>query len=628
MRSLGQNPTADRHRAGASTRPVRLPRARLATIGAGAFFATTILAAFRFTPSAGAVDLTPWEGISPFDDVLEGAGEAAGEIIKSGFEYIVNSLFGGVPTELTLAILRWLVQIPNFSGGSVREIEQTTSVIALALLACVMTISVARYWGAGLAGGGSGAGGFEGIARGVVAVAAIATWPFIFDLLSDLTGAAAKAVLSSEEMKQNLAQVLSTAIGLTAIPGAGLLVGIIIVVVGTVLLLCLVATKIIISAITVVIFVAAPLTFVLWVIPELGWIANTAMRVLAAVLAIPVIWALIFAAFGALWADTVLFRNNGEGSELGIAGSLADVAIVKPMVALALLYLAIVVPKRLVQMAPLLAGGGGPLAAARGFATYAAYQQAMPYVPQVGRGRAPGAIAQSPRGGGPGPRSDGGAQAPRPRGVGGQGRRLDGPVPLGAGAGAAAAGASAAAAGAGIARTAATAGAGAGAKPGRGAQARGAGVAERAERARSAAGLDARQGREERVGSAAARHEQPTLDSPPEGPASPSVGSQGGSNGEGPSAPSADSQAALGGLPGGDGAGSPEAESALGGLGAESSRQPGVTPPGDRSEPPQADPERKPAGAPAAPPPVDARATRREPGERPPSPRREPRSDR
>jgi hypothetical protein len=290
---------------------------------------------------------------------LPGIDDAAGEIIKKGFSFIVEALFGGeAAAELTTGLVRWLVTIPNLSAGSVAQMEGTVAAIALGSFAAIMTFAALRYYVAGLAGG-DGFEPLQAIGRGIVAGIAIAIWPFLFDALSRLGSAISGALLSSSSLKSSLADLLGTGLGGMPDLGDGLpfILGIVIAVAGIVAVLCLVVVKILISALTVVIYLAAPLAFAAWVIPELSWIAGMLMKVLAGLLAVPVIWTLIFLAFAAISRDTLLAEPTAEGA--GIGGNLADAAIVKPMVALALLYMTIVGPRWLLARIPVLGGGGG-----------------------------------------------------------------------------------------------------------------------------------------------------------------------------------------------------------------------------------------------------------------------------
>ena len=84
-----------------------------------------------------------------------------------------------------------------------------------------------------------------------------------------------------------------------------------------------------------------PLAVMLWPIPELAWIARSAMRAFGVVLVIPLAWAVCFATFAAVGVDALSLKG---------AGKIVD-ALVMPLVALALLWLTVALPRTLARMA-------------------------------------------------------------------------------------------------------------------------------------------------------------------------------------------------------------------------------------------------------------------------------------
>lgn len=288
-------------------------------------------------------------------DAVGGAiGGAINDTILAGFKAIISLLFGGLQSAITVALVKWMTTIPNLSTGHVGGLERSVAVGAGGLLAATMTISIVRFWGSGLTGNGAWAGA-EGVLRGAVAAVLIGTWPQIFGLALKASNALHAGILNGavEAQLKDLFRDLDV-IGL----GGGLLVGgavpmilaIIIAVVGMVMLLGLVAMKIVITALTIVLFCSMPLAFVLWPIPELAGVTRFCVSTLGAALAIPVVWCLVFGAFAAIGADTFSFSNTGK--EEGILGTALNAAIIRPLVAIALLYLALVLPRRLLQVVP------------------------------------------------------------------------------------------------------------------------------------------------------------------------------------------------------------------------------------------------------------------------------------
>src|SRR3954447_17332189 len=285
--------------------------------------------------------------------ITGGLGGAA----VDGFSALLGKLFSWPAQVINRHLLAWLVTVPDYAisgqstsddraGSNLAELASTTSAMAFALLAAVGTVAGLRYWAAGL----SGSGGFdalEGLGRTVAAALFVVAWPWLFRQCADLSNATARGLLGSASVLDDTSRLLglafSAAVGLSFLQiviaaGAGLL------------LLALLMCKVVASASTALVFVGMPLAAALWVIPELEWIARAAMRAFGVVLVIPVAWALCFATFAAVGMDALALKG---------AGSLAD-SLIMPLVAVALLWVMIALPRTLARMALLggFAGGG------------------------------------------------------------------------------------------------------------------------------------------------------------------------------------------------------------------------------------------------------------------------------
>jgi hypothetical protein len=324
------------------------------------------------------------------NEVAGGATELIGGAVSStivaGFKAIIELLFGGLQSAITVALIKWMITIPDLSHGHVGSLEGSIAIGAGGLLTATMTISIVRFWGSGLTGNGAWAGA-EGVARAAVAAALIGLWPKLFALGVQLSNALQSGILGGavqaqlKDLFRDLDVIGIAGGGFTA-GGIPMFLAIAIAIVGMLMLLALVAMKIVITAMTIVLFCAMPLAFVLWPIPELAGVLRLCLRSLAALLAIPVVWCLIFGAFAAIGADTFSFHNTGK--DQGIFGTALNVAIVRPLVAISLLYLALVVPRRLLQVAPFMGGGGGG-GAVRHLATGAALRAGFNYAPSAGK---------------------------------------------------------------------------------------------------------------------------------------------------------------------------------------------------------------------------------------------------
>lgn len=312
------------------------------------------------------------------NDVTGFVGDAVESTIVDGFNAIIDLLFGGLQAALTVALIKWIITIPNLSGGHVGDLESRLALGAGALLAATMTVSTVRFWASGLTGGGAWAGA-EGIARAAVAACLIGLWPQIFDLAVQTSNALQSGILNAgaEHQLKSLFQNIGK-VGFFTGGAVPLFFSIVTAIVGMLMLMALVAMKIIITSLTIVLFCAMPLALVLWPIPELSGPAKFCLRSLGVVLAIPVVWCIIFGAFAAIGADTFTFHNTGK--EQGFLGTTLNVLVVRPLVSISLLYLALVMPRRLLQLAPFMGGGGGGIV--RTIATGAALRAGFTYAPQ------------------------------------------------------------------------------------------------------------------------------------------------------------------------------------------------------------------------------------------------------
>src|SRR4051794_5171238 len=278
------------------------------------------------------------------DALTGGLGGAA----VDGFGALLGKLFSWPAEGINRRLLAWVVAGPDYpispgatsagwGGCKPAGLASSTSAVGLSVLAAVGSVAGLRYWGGGL----SGSGGFdalEGLGRTVAAALFVVAWPWLFRHAAELSNAAAGGLLGSASVLDDTSRLLGVAfasavslnfLAIVIACGAGLLfVG---------LLMC----KIVASASTALVFVGMPLAVVLWVIPELEWVARAAMRAFAVVLVIPVAWALCFATFAAVGMDALALKG---------AGAPAD-SLLMPLVALALLWVMLALPRTLARLA-------------------------------------------------------------------------------------------------------------------------------------------------------------------------------------------------------------------------------------------------------------------------------------
>ena len=352
-------------------------------VGGGALIATSAVLALAAGSARAGILPSPGSVLS---GVLGGIGGViaggVGQFAVSAFDAIVHALFAPIARFINVQLIGWLVAVPDYApGGShVAATERTVLVMAGAALAAVATISIARYWAAGLAGNGASA--LEGLARTVGAALVLPLWPWVFHAAVGLANDASSGLLGSGSVTKTSANLLAVGVGAgvgLGIGGLGLFVSIVMAVVASVLFLGLLMMKLVLAISTVLIFIGMPIAIVLW--PVLPWIARVLARAFAVCLAVPFLWSLCFAAGGALLNDALFLKG---------APGFFD-ALLEPLAAIAMLWLLLSLPGKLASVAMLGASVGGAGFASRAV-SYAAGSHVRdatrPYLPGWARGGA------------------------------------------------------------------------------------------------------------------------------------------------------------------------------------------------------------------------------------------------
>ena len=335
---------AERRRAGGGD--------RRPLVAAGAFVLVALLLVSAAAPGAAEAKVAiPIPSIPNPVSLLGGGissllGGVGGDIAKlavGAFEAIIRALFAPIAKFITTQLIRWLIAVPDLVEGKVKGTEQTVEAMAGGLLGAVATFSVIRYWVAGFAGGGdSGFAALEGLVRTVGAALFIASWPWLFGQAVALTNDFTAALMGSNAVVNNTAQLLGT--GLSAgvalsVTPIGLFLLIAIAVAASLLFLGLLLLKVVVGISTVMVFVGMPLAAVVW--PVVPWVARAAMRAFAVCLLVPVLWALCFATSAAVSLDVITLKH-----------SVVD-TLLQPLVAIVLLYVMLKLPVHLARVAML-----------------------------------------------------------------------------------------------------------------------------------------------------------------------------------------------------------------------------------------------------------------------------------
>ena len=348
-------------------------------VGAGALGVTLLVSAAEPAPAQAWILGLPSPG-QVISGLLGGIGHViggtVGKLAVTGFDAIVHALFAPIAHFINTQLIGWLVAVPDYAppGSHVAATEHTVLAMAGAALGAVATISIARFWVAGLAG--SSASALEGLARTVGAALLLPVWPWVFHTAVALANEASTGLLGSGSVTKSSANLLAVGVGAgvgLGFLGVGLFVSIVMAVVASILFLGLLMMKVVVAISTVLVFIAMPIAIVLS--PVISWIPRVLARAFCVCLAVPLVWAVCFAASGALLNDGLFLKGSSGFFD----------ALLEPLAAIALLWLMLMLPSRLAQMAMLGAG-----AVSGGFVSRAASYAAGSQLRDVSRQHLPG----------------------------------------------------------------------------------------------------------------------------------------------------------------------------------------------------------------------------------------------
>lgn len=291
-------------------------------------------------PVVGPVVKAIGEGV---ETVLNPAEAVVKALLK-----VLQAIFGGIEAKLITGVINGLLAIPRFDTGHVAALEHTTVAIAAGMLSAVLTLSILRYYLAGLTD--SGSGGFEaiqGLVRVIGAVGFIIAWPSVFAEVAEIPKAFDGALLGAGSVQHSVALLFDAAlvVGASAFAidtGLGLIYVVLIAFIAAVVFIALLWMKVLVSTMMMFLYVSMPLCVVLWPVQELSWLAVAAMRALFVALVIPCVWAILFALSAAVNADVLTWAPSH---------SIIDTVIIRPLAGITLMLLCITIPRFLIRTA-------------------------------------------------------------------------------------------------------------------------------------------------------------------------------------------------------------------------------------------------------------------------------------
>ncbi len=292
---------------------------------------------FLMTAPAGAqAAVTPLGISSPIDLGLPDPTD----LVEKVFEFLFETFFG-LPAKATQDTIDWLLVAPVYTDtgeyGDLNRFRASIEIAAWALFSLVFTVSAVRYYASGFTSAGSYEA-VESLTRGALAAGALALYPEVFGTLTTAANYLTYGIVHDPTVGTGLTKVLA---GATVGHFVPLGIGTIASVVAIVILLILVVTKIVISTVLALLFVAWPLAIALWPLPETAWLARTVLQTFIGVLLWPVIWALCFGLFAVI------------GPSAFSSGGSFGTKVVAPWISVAALYVSFKAPQLLARQAML-----------------------------------------------------------------------------------------------------------------------------------------------------------------------------------------------------------------------------------------------------------------------------------
>jgi hypothetical protein len=318
------------------------------------------LAAALIRPAAAGAEVPI---VGPIVKAVGGGVHAVLHPAEAGLEAllkVLEAIFGGIEAKLVAGVIKGLLTIPRFDEGHVAQLEHTTVALSAGMLSAVLTLSILRYYLAGLTD--SGSGGWEamqGLIRVIGAVGFIIAWPSIFSELVQIPQAFNTALLGSASVQHSVATLFegSLVLGGTAFAlssGLGLIFVVLIGFISASVFIALLWMKVLLSVMMMFLYVAMPLCVALWPVSEMSWLATSAMRSLFVALIVPCVWALLFSLSAAVNADVLTWAPSP---------SVIDTVIIRPLAGITLMLLCITIPRFLIRTAMIgphgQPGGGG-----------------------------------------------------------------------------------------------------------------------------------------------------------------------------------------------------------------------------------------------------------------------------
>lgn len=266
---------------------------------------------------------------------LPSVGDVIEKIVSSVWGKFADVLIPDPLKDATGKFFAWLVAVPNparaASMPNIDKLQTAVMALSVAIFALVVLTASVRYFFAGVAGQ---ANPLEALGRAMVAAVGLLAYKWGFGNAIAVVNVLTDQIFAWPIVRTGTNQLAATTFS-AAVFGGGNPLGAIFALVAFALVLALIAMKIALMLVLTVLYVGGSLTIAVWPLPELSGYTRSWLEVLRNVLAVPLLWTLVFATAGLIAKDVpTLLGINSTGFARG-----ALTAIITPLLTIIVLYL-------------------------------------------------------------------------------------------------------------------------------------------------------------------------------------------------------------------------------------------------------------------------------------------------
>jgi hypothetical protein len=279
---------------------------------------------------------------SPLDLIPNGVPSLdPSHYIVEGFKSLLTFIFGD-PKEMGKHLVNMLLAVPiltdekAFPGLHDYRVYVTGG--AWGILSLSFVIAALRYWLSSYSGSGSYEA-LQGFIRTTTAIVILLAFPIAFDQISRFVNVFTAWLVTNPIVGHNLSHGLVGTLSDAPLVGGGITM--IVSIIAIIMAIILLIVKVIVTTLLAVLFVLSPLAIALYPIEEMAWGLKSLVQAMGALLMFPILWAVSFATFAVMSADSLFPGSQGDTID----------AFLSPMITLAALLIAFKLPFAVLQQA-------------------------------------------------------------------------------------------------------------------------------------------------------------------------------------------------------------------------------------------------------------------------------------